>query len=201
MMINHFRTILQLFLFLCVLAVFICPSLAEIRHTHIQSDDRTLFYIDAFRFGEIGGLQLNLSHINLLPNPNPNLNLSQVGFFWVSRTKMIHLNMTREGFEGGVCYLQSQFINILYTFDKLDDEKMKDSVDVEFSIKGPDGLQLCFQNCVPQLHVSMDIQSTMYNLENSIYGRRINYFSHGMNWLVGYMFAFMLVLMGKPEVC
>lgn len=174
------------FVFLSLLLVLsVSISLAEIRSTEIRSDARPIIPFDEFGFTHTGRLELNVSGISL---SNPNLDLSQVGFFLCTRDSWMRVLQQLE--EGEVkCALRSDLVKPVYTFDKLKNAKGFSTV---FSENDADQYTLVFANCYQnQLQVSMDVNSAMYNLDGKS-GRR-DYLSAGKTILPRVYFLFSLV--------
>ncbi|KAB1220468.1 hypothetical protein CJ030_MR3G009928 [Morella rubra] len=174
------------FVFLSLLLVLsVSISLAEIRSTEIRSDARPIIPFDEFGFTHTGRLELNVSGISL---SNPNLDLSQVGFFLCTRDSWMRVLQQLE--EGEVkCALRSDLVKPVYTFDKLKNAKGFSTV---FSENDADQYTLVFANCFQnQLQVSMDVNSAMYNLDGKS-GRR-DYLSAGKTILPRVYFLFSLV--------
>ncbi|XP_010267415.1 PREDICTED: protein GPR107-like [Nelumbo nucifera] len=170
-------TILVLCFSLCV---------AEIRFSEIRSDDRSIIPFDEFGFTHTGRLELNVSHISL-SNPNPELDLSQVGFFLSTRDSWIHVLQQIQDLDI-TCALQSDLVKVVYTFDRLKGAKSFDSM---FPENEANQFTLVFANCLQQLQISMDVRSAMYNLDGKS-GRR-DYLSAGVTILPRVYFLFFLV--------
>ncbi|XP_077245591.1 protein CANDIDATE G-PROTEIN COUPLED RECEPTOR 7-like [Tasmannia lanceolata] len=176
---------LFLSLFLSLLLSFPFSS-AEIRFSEIRSDGRSIIPFDEFGFTPTGRLELNVSHISL-SNPSPDLDLSQMGFFLSTRDSWIHvLNQIQD--LDITCVLQSDLIKVVYTFNNLAGNSSFNSL-----FKEPDAGQftLVFANCLPQIQVSMDVCSAMYNLEGK--NTRRDYLSAGKTILPRVYFLFFLI--------
>nr|DAD36147.1 TPA_asm: hypothetical protein HUJ06_006787 [Nelumbo nucifera] len=180
---SQYSRIFSLFTFL---VVFFPPCLAEVRFSEIRSDDRSIIPFDDFGFTHTGRLELNVSHISL-SNPNPELDLFQVGFFLSTRDSWIHvLQQIQDG--EITCALQSGLVKVVYTFDRLKGAK---NFGVVFTENEANQFTLVFANCLQQLQISMDIRSAMYNLDGRS-GRR-DYLSAGNSILPRVYFLFFLV--------
>ncbi|CAN4077434.1 unnamed protein product [Withania somnifera] len=157
-------------------AYFFCSfSLAEIRSFNVRSDDSLIIPFDESGFTHRARLELNVSKIFLGVPSNPaNLDLSKVGFFLCTR------DIT--------CAIQSDVVMLVYTFDKLGGNSSFDTTFVEMDA---DQYSLVFANCCPQLKVSMNVRSAMYNLESKSGDR--DYLSTGKAILPRIYFMFSLV--------
>ncbi|KAK9093358.1 hypothetical protein Syun_028269 [Stephania yunnanensis] len=103
--------------FPCCFAVSLSTSSAEIRVSEIRSDDRSIIPFDEFGFTHNGRLELLVSHISL-SNPNPDLDLSLLGFFLSTRDSWIHVLRQIQDLEI-TCALRSDSVHLFYSFDRL----------------------------------------------------------------------------------
>ncbi|EEF43452.1 protein CANDIDATE G-PROTEIN COUPLED RECEPTOR 7 [Ricinus communis] len=174
----------RFFLFFLFLSFSI--SLAEIRFSDIRNDDRPIIPFDEFGFTHKGQLELNVSNIHL-SNPNPDLDLSRVGFFLCTRESWLHVIQQLEDGEIA-CALQSDLIKQVYTFNKL--QKGQTFFSVVTSENDADQYTLVFANCLNSVKVSMDVKSTMYNIERN--GNR-DYLSAGKTILPRVYFLLSIV--------
>lgn len=160
--------------------IFSAPCVADIRHTRIKSKDQTRapVFIDVFGFSGTGRLQLNLSRISFSnPNPDLNLTLSHMGFFLARRLIFSVDNF----YFDAPCILQTGHAMLLYTIGG-DALKNKKSIDILLNVTEADVFNLYFENCLsPEIRVSMDIRSAMYNLEPETSEQ--NYLSARKNFL------------------
>lgn len=176
---------------LAVAALLISPSAAEIRETGLKTDARTIIPFDEFGFTHTGVLVLNVSGITL-SDTNPDLDLSQLGFFLSTRDAWIHVLQQIQDLDV-TCALQSELVKLVYTFDRLSAAApagRSTSFGSVFHVTDPGQYTLLFANCLPQLRVSMSVQSAMYNIEPSS-GRRV-YLSAGSASLPYIFFLFFL---------
>ncbi|KAL2921705.1 hypothetical protein RDABS01_013196, partial [Bienertia sinuspersici] len=190
----------HIFLSILTFSIFLTPALAEIRFTEIRSDPRPIIPFDEFGFTHFGNLDLNVSLLSLRlqneqytppTNPNPNLNdLSLVGFFLCTRDSWYHvvdqLNQNQI-----VCALQSDLIKPVFTFDRLSKGGLT-HFNLSLQIPDPNLFTLVFANCIPNLHVSMDVLSSMYNLEGKSSSIR-DYLSAGKSNLPSIYFLLALL--------
>ncbi|KAK8965074.1 hypothetical protein KSP40_PGU009975 [Platanthera guangdongensis] len=176
---------------LAVASLLISPSAAEIRQTGLKADARTIIPFDEFGFTHTGVLVLNVSGITL-SDTNPDLDLSQLGFFLSTRDAWIHVLQQIQDLDV-TCALQSELVKLVYTFDRLSAAApagRATSFGSVFHVTDPGQYTLLFANCLPQLRVSMSVQSAMYNIEPSS-GRRV-YLSAGSASLPYIYFLFFL---------
>ncbi|XP_047307196.1 protein CANDIDATE G-PROTEIN COUPLED RECEPTOR 7 [Impatiens glandulifera] len=158
-----------LLLFLSLSFLF---SSAEIRFSEVRSDDRPIIPFDEFGFTHRGRLELNVSRISL-SSLNPDPDLTKLGFFFVTRDSWLHVLQQLEDTEI-TCALQSDVVKLVYTFDFLHDTTR---FDVYYIQNDADQYTLVFANCLPDIKASMNVRSTMYNLEGKNGGR--DYLSAG----------------------
>ncbi|CAN4075854.1 unnamed protein product [Withania somnifera] len=166
---------LILFLFI-VTSPFYSRSLAEIRSFGVRSDDSPIIPFDEFGFTHRGRLELNVSKISL-----------SLDSFYVLADTWMHVLEQIEDAEI-TCAIQSDIVKIVYTFDKLRDNS---SFDTTFIETDADQYSLVFANCCPQLKVSMNVRSAMYNLDAKSGNR--DYLSTGKAILPRIYFMFSLV--------
>ncbi|XP_021775035.1 protein GPR107-like [Chenopodium quinoa] len=176
-------------------------TLAEIRFAEIRSDSRPIIPFDEFGFTHTGKLDLNVTLLSLrlhqndqttLPtNPKPNSNdLSLVGFFLSTRDSWYHV-VDQLNQNDIVCALQSDLIKPVFSFDRLNNGGLT-HFNVSLQISDPNLYTLVFANCIPNLHVSMDVHSSMYNLEGKSSLIR-DYLSAGKSNLPSIYFNFALI--------
>lgn len=94
------------------------------------------------------------------------------------------------------CVLKSQYAKVVFLFDSLHGNSSFNKLYVE-----PDAGQysLIFANCLPQLLISMDVRSAMYNLEGKS-GDSRDYLPAGKTILPRVYFIFSLVYFGLAGV-
>ncbi|MCL7028281.1 hypothetical protein MKW94_024495 [Papaver nudicaule] len=175
----------HLFKIIFIISLSLVSTFAEIRSSEIRSDDRSIIPFDEFGFTHTGRLELNVSHISL-SNPNPELDLSQIGFFLSTRDSWIHVLQQIQDLDI-TCALQSELVKVVYTFDKLKGAK---ELGIVYSESESNQFTLVFANCLPQLQVSMDVRSEMYNLDGKNSNR--DYLSAGKTVLPRVYFLFFL---------
>lgn len=148
----------------------------EIRSSEIRSDGRPLILLDEFGFTLRGQLELNVTQLSLsgtLPDP---AELSKVGFFLCTIDAWSHVLQQIEDAQI-TCVLGSNAIKKVFTFDQLPTPSAA-AFNFFYAVPSADQYTLIFANCLPQLKVSMDVRSAMYNLEGGKSNRR-DYLSAG----------------------
>lgn len=148
----------------------------EIRSSDTRSDGRPLILLDEFGFTHRGQLELNVTQLSLsgtLPDP---AELSKVGFFLCTIDAWSHVLQQIEDAQI-TCVLGSDAIKKVFTFDRLPTPSAA-AFNFSYAESSADQYTLIFANCLPQLKVSMDVRSAMYNLEGGKSNRR-DYLSAG----------------------
>lgn len=184
---------------LVIAALVISPAAAEIREMKVESDTRTIIPFDEFGFTHTGVLELKVSQISL-SDTNPDIDLSQLGFFLSTRDAWIHVLQQIQEVDV-TCALHSNLVKLVYSFDRLPGAApagRATSFVSLFNVTDPGQYTLLFANCLPQLQVSMFVQSAMYNVEPSS-GSRI-YLSAGSAVLPLVYFIFSLAYCGIAAV-
>ncbi|CAH9089565.1 unnamed protein product [Cuscuta epithymum] len=172
---------------------FLPISLAEIRFLQVRSDNRPVILFDEFGFTHRGRLELNVSRI-ALDGPD-NLELTRVGFFL--STPESWLQLLQQIDDGEInCVLQSDYAKVVYLFDHL---LGNSSFNTLYTESGSGQYSLIFANCLPQLTISMDVRSAMYNLDGNS-GETRDYLSAGMTVLPRVYFILSLVYFGLAGV-
>ncbi|CAA2984092.1 GPR107 [Olea europaea subsp. europaea] len=175
-----------------ILLCITSTAVGEIRYSEIRSDGRPIIPFDEFGFTHRGQLELNVTQLTLAgPNSDlSTLDLSKVGFFLCTQDAWIHVLQQIE--DGEItCTLKSESIHKVFTFDRLPDPNTK-SFNFLYPESNADQYSLVFANCLPQLKVSMNVRSAMYNLENGKSNRR-DYLSAGKTILPRVYFLFFIV--------
>lgn len=156
-------------LFLLTLLSAASLSSAEIRSTQTRSDGRPLILLDEFGFTPRGQLELNVTDLSLSgPSPDPT-ELSKVGFFLCTIDAWAHVLQQIEDAQIN-CVLGSDAIKKVFTFDRLPSPSAS-AFNFSYAESSADQYTLIFANCLPQLKVSMNVRSAMYNLEGGGGGR------------------------------
>ncbi|KAL3499100.1 hypothetical protein ACH5RR_041832 [Cinchona calisaya] len=180
------QPIMMILLFFLLL---ISPSIivAEIRSSLIKNDVRGIIPLDEFGFTHRGRLQLNVSSISLSSDFS-SLDLSRLGFFLCNRDGWLRVQQQIEDSEI-TCTLNSDAVMLVFSFDSLPAGAV--SFDKAFNISKPDQYTLVFTNCLPNLRVSMNVHSAMFNLDPK--SDRRDYLSAGKAILPRIYFFFSLV--------
>ncbi|CAL5439840.1 unnamed protein product [Camellia sinensis] len=111
--------------------------------------------------------------VELVPKPDP----SQIGFFLSSRDSWLHV--LKQIAEGDLkCPLKSDFIKLVFTFDKL---QTSNFYFFKIRLTNPNLLTPFFDNCVPNLEISMNVPSEMHNIVSK--SNRRDYLSAALNLL------------------
>ncbi|KAL6005723.1 hypothetical protein ACLOJK_006294 [Asimina triloba] len=177
-----FLLLIPLFLFL---SLSLSPASAEIRFSEIRSDDRSIIPFDEFGFTHTGRLELDVSQISY--SPPSNTDLSRLGFFLSTRDSWLHVLQQIQDQEIS-CALRSHLIRNVYSFDALKNNVFFNTL---FNQTEPGQFTLVFANCIPQLRVSMDVRSAMYNLDPQSGSR--DYLSAGSTVLPKVYFLLFLI--------
>ncbi|CAH1439302.1 unnamed protein product [Lactuca virosa] len=149
--------------FLLILVAFISFATAEIRFTEIRSDPRPIIPFDEFGFTHNGRLELNVSKLSF-STADPDL--SKLGFFLCTRDSWLQVLQQIEDAEIA-CALQSNIIKEVYNLNSI--AKDAKGFDHYYLQSDADQYTLVFANCLPQLKISMDVRSAMYNLDAWVY--------------------------------
>ncbi|CAL5443985.1 unnamed protein product [Camellia sinensis] len=113
------------------------------------------------------------SSSRLVPKPDP----SQIGFFLSSRDSWLHV--LKQIAAGDLkCPLKSDFIKLVFTFDKL---QTSNFYFFKIRLTNPNLLTPFFDNCVPNLEISMNVPSEMHNIVSK--SNRRDYLSAALNLL------------------
>ncbi|XP_073298895.1 protein CANDIDATE G-PROTEIN COUPLED RECEPTOR 7-like [Primulina huaijiensis] len=178
-------------LFLLILFSVASLTGAEIRHSEIRNDDRPIIAFDEFGFTHRGQLQLNITKLSLSGPQNPDTSiLSKLGFFLCTRDAWIHVLQQIEDAEI-TCAVGSDSVKKVFTFDALPNP-IPTVWNLLYSESDADRYTLVFANCLPQLKISMNVRSAMYNLEGGKSDRR-DYLSAGKTVLPRVYFLFSMI--------
>lgn len=171
-----------IFLFI-VLLIFPAIAYGEIRSTEIRSDARPIIPFDEFGFTHRGRLELSVSSVTFSTDP-AKLELSKMGFLLCTRDAWLRVLQEIEDSYIS-CPLQSDAVWVVATFDSFPSGFT--SFNKLYNMSSPEQYTLVFSNCLPQLQVSMNVRSEMYNLDRK--SNRRNYLSVGKTILPGIYFA------------
>ncbi|XP_060203976.1 protein CANDIDATE G-PROTEIN COUPLED RECEPTOR 7-like [Lycium barbarum] len=181
-------------LFSIVFAVLITTALAEIRSTQIRSDSRSTIPFDEFGYTHFGRLNLTVTDITLShPKSGPEPVPSELGFFLVTREAWPHVLEQLQ--DGDIrCTLHSDLVKRVLTFDQL--QPSVKQFNTSFNVAEANQFTLVFANCMPNLEVSMNVHSVMYNYNPK--SGDLDFLSAGKTALpvIYYLFFVVYVLMG-----
>ncbi|XP_031093417.1 protein CANDIDATE G-PROTEIN COUPLED RECEPTOR 7 [Ipomoea triloba] len=181
-------------LFFLVFFIFLSPlALAEIRFLQVRSDNKPVILFDEFGFTHRGRLQLNVSQISF-DGPH-NLDLTRLGFFLCTPESWMQILQQIDDGEIN-CVLKSGYAKVVFSFDNLHGNS---SFDKLYVVSDAGQYSLIFANCLPQLAISMDVRSAMYNLEGKS-GDKRDYLPAGKTILPRVYFIFSLVYFGLAGV-
>ncbi|KAL2540301.1 Lung seven transmembrane receptor family protein [Abeliophyllum distichum] len=180
----------SLFLLPLFFTIFLLTTHAEIRFSEIRSDERSTIPFDEFGFTHSGYLNLTVTDISL-STPEPDLSL--VGFFLCTRESWLHVLEQLQ--EGEIqCSLQSNSIKPIFTFNHLENPNPtypSRHLNSSFKVSESNLFTLVFANCVPNLKVSMNVHSVMYNFNPKT--KTFDFLSAGKTSLPLIYFVFFLV--------
>ncbi|KAJ8554243.1 hypothetical protein K7X08_024921 [Anisodus acutangulus] len=182
------------FLFSLVFAVLIATAIAEIRSTQIRSDSRSTIPFDEFGYTHFGFLNLSVTDISFSnPNSGPEPVPSELGFFLVTREAWQHVLEQLQDSDIR-CTLHSDLIKKVYTFDQL--LPSAHQFTTSFSVSEANQFTLVFANCMPNLAISMNVHSVMYNFNPK--SGQLDFLSAGKTALpvIYYLCFVVYVLMG-----
>ncbi|MCD9644300.1 hypothetical protein HAX54_032482 [Datura stramonium] len=181
-------------LFSIVFAFLIATVLAEIRSTQIRSDSRSTIPFDEFGYTHFGRLNLTVTDISFSnPKSGPEPVPSELGFFLVTREAWQHVLEQLQ--DGDIrCTLHSDLVKRVFTFDQFQPSARQFTT--SFSVSDANQFTLVFANCMPNLVISMNVHSVMYNFNPKT--GQLDFLSAGKTALpvIYYLFFAVYVLMG-----
>ncbi|GMN31274.1 hypothetical protein TIFTF001_003190 [Ficus carica] len=146
-----------------LMALPLCFS--ESRLFRFQDDIRPLIPLDEFGFTSPGGLELVLSHFSFSFSPpiHPHPDLSQVGFFLWPRQSLTHLIRQFDNRQIE-CPLRTDIVKkSALTFHDFVG-RSSNSFTMFRSIDVDEHYTLLFANCVEGMKISMEVESSMFDL-------------------------------------
>lgn len=180
--------------FSIVFAVLIATVLAEIRSTQIRSDSRSTIPFDEYGYTHFGRLNLTVTDISFSnPKSGPAPVPSELGFFLVTREAWQHVLEQLQ--DGDIrCTLHSDPVKRVFIFDQLQPSARQFTT--SFSVSDANQFTLVFANCMPNLAISMNVHSVMYNFNPK--SGQLDFLSAGKTALpvIYYLFFAVYVLMG-----
>ncbi|KAH9291335.1 hypothetical protein KI387_043473 [Taxus chinensis] len=175
----------------------LASSYAEIRHTSINADKRSVIEFEKFGFSAKGHLDImvtNISHSPLLPGMDPSL----MGFFLVTEENWVEVSMEysmlSDSASKAYCVIQSPRVRLLFNFGEMEDQS-KNIFNKSFLISEATEYKLMFGNCLPNVQVWMNVRMSMYNLQGN---GKMDYLSVGQAPLpkLYFLFFFMYLVLG-----
>lgn len=177
-----------------VLLIFPAISHGEIRSTEIRSDARPIIPFDEFGFTHRGRLELSVSSVSFSTDP-AKVELSKLGFLLCTRDSWLRVLQEIEDSYIS-CPLQSDAVWVVATFDSFPSGFT--SFNKLYNMSSPEQYTLLFSNCLPQLEVSMNVRSAMYNFDGK--SNRRDYLSVGKTILPKIYFALSLIYLSLSGV-
>uniref|UniRef100_A0A0D6QXB8 Protein GPR107 n=1 Tax=Araucaria cunninghamii TaxID=56994 RepID=A0A0D6QXB8_ARACU len=174
---------------LTVVAFFLVPSWAEIRHISIEGDSRSVIEFEKFGFSHEGRLDITVTNISY---SSDKVTPSSMGFFLITEENWVQVlvEYSRSDAAEAPCVLNNPqtkpLFKLLFNFEKIVDESYKKS----FSPPDADEYKLMFANCMPNVKVWMNMRTAMYNLLKD--GKR-DYLSVGQTALPKLYFSMFFV--------
>ncbi|KAI3500314.1 hypothetical protein L1887_36133 [Cichorium endivia] len=167
---------------LLVFFLFAATSTAEIKSVKLRSDNRGRVLFDYFKFTHTGHVSIAVSAVSVtfmpvtsnISQPDP----SRFGFYLLSEEarSLYHDEWTWSNIS---CKLDSKYISLLFTFKDLPNP-LQSSFNKSYPVTYPNEYSLYFSNCNPLSHVTMDVRTEVYNMDN---GTIKDYLSAGMTKL------------------
>jgi hypothetical protein len=197
-----YSTVLAFAILVSVLAFFMPSSYAEIKHTPINADSRSVIEFEKFGFTNNGHLDIILTNISYSAGISNSEELSLMGFFLITEENWVQvlIEYSKLGESEASCVLQNPLIKPLFTFQEIDQPSRM--VNKSFAAPGADEYNLKFANCLPSVQVWMNVRTAMYNLQSN--GKN-DYLSVGQTQLPGLFFYFFLLYLvlfgGWSYVC
>uniref|UniRef100_A0A0D6R4H9 Intimal thickness related receptor IRP domain-containing protein n=1 Tax=Araucaria cunninghamii TaxID=56994 RepID=A0A0D6R4H9_ARACU len=161
-----------IFVVVVVVVGFVPRAAAEIRVSEIRSDARSIIPFDEFGFTHTGRLEMTVTHASY--KAQQKIDPVHMGFFLSTRDAWIHVLQQLEGGEIH-CVLDSKLIKLILTFDKL----RGDHYNLTYDEVDANQYTLVFANCIPDVLVTMDVKTLMYNMEGQGASATRDYLSAG----------------------
>lgn len=197
-----YSTVLSFAIPLSLLAFFMPSSYAEIKHTPINADSRSVIEFEKFGFTHNGYLDITVTNISYSARISNNEDLSLMGFFLITEENWVQvlIEYSELGESDARCVLQNPLIKPLFTFQEMDQSSRM--ANKSFLAPGADEYNLKFANCFASVQVWMNVRTAMYNLQRN--GKR-DYLPVGQTQLPGLFFGFSLLYLalfgGWSYVC
>eukprot|EP01018_Ginkgo_biloba_P010830 Gb_14836 [translate_table: standard] len=179
----HLMTLLILFLFGCIIR----SSRAEIRYSEIRADSRPVILFDEFGFTHRGHLEISVKDASYKVIGSKEINPVHMGFFVTTRDTWFHVLQQIE--LGKIkCVLDSNLGTVLFNFQEMEKTHM---INKTFGPQEANQYNIMFVNCIPDVQVSMNVKTIMYNLEGNSNTR--DYLSAGQTMLPKLYFGFFAI--------
>lgn len=197
-----YSTVLAFAILVSLLAFFMPSSYAEIKHTPINADSRSVIEFEKFGFTHNGYLDIIVTNISYSGGISNSEELSLMGFFLITEENWVQvlIEYSELGESDTRCVLQNPLIKPLFTFQEIDQSSRM--ANESFPAPGANEYNLKFANCLPSVQVWMNVRTAMYNLQRN--GKR-DYLSVGQTQLPGLFFVFSLLYLvlfgGWSYVC
>nr|XP_043628189.1 protein CANDIDATE G-PROTEIN COUPLED RECEPTOR 7 [Erigeron canadensis] len=172
-------------LIILLLTSLTTTTTAEIRFTEIRSDPRPIIPFDEFGFTHNGRLELNITHLSFSQQTSPDP--TKLGFFFCTRDSWLLVLQQIEDNQIS-CALQS---NIIKHVSDIPTDSGTTNFNKYYVLSDPDQYTLVFANCIPGLQVTMNVRSSMYNLDGNSNTR--DYLSAGITVLPRIYFTFSFI--------
>ncbi|CAH1441922.1 unnamed protein product [Lactuca virosa] len=161
---------------LILLFIFTSTSNAEIKSLKIRSDDRPMILFEKFGFTRHGVASVEISSVSVTSSISQ-IDSSRLGFFLLTEESLIQVLIEFQQ-NPNFCVVDSKFISLLFTFRDLSPPPHP-SFNKSYPVNYPNEYSLFFANCNPELIVSMDVRTELYNTD----GDKRDYLSAGLTQL------------------
>ncbi|KAJ7537612.1 hypothetical protein O6H91_11G014500 [Diphasiastrum complanatum] len=173
---------------LVLLLLDVAPCFAEIKHVAIKQDDRPFIVFETFGFNTGGKVELNVSDVQVQnPKQGPAPDLSLMGFFLTTEDALLHVYTDPEQ-DPEQCILQNPAIKVLFLLREV---QQAGAISKTYPVPEANEFTLFFENCQPEFAVTMNVRTSMYNLEGK--NKVKNYLPAGQTQLPVIHFVFSLV--------
>ncbi|CAK9140518.1 unnamed protein product [Ilex paraguariensis] len=177
---------------LLILLTLLSLTTAEIKTVKITSDSRPTILFRKFGFTHTGHLSIYVSaSASASASVNSSfssIDPSRLAFFLLSEESVIQV-LPELMHNPSFCIIDSKFINLLFTLRDLSPSPTS-SFNQSYPVTFPNEYFLFFANCVPELQVTMDVRTELYNLDS---GASKDYLSAGLTQLPSLYFLFFLI--------
>jgi len=146
-----------------LLAVVMLPgSFAEIKHLVIKDDARAIIPFETFGFSAGGEVDFQVTGVQV---SDPSADRSRMGFFLTSMDDLVPVLNNLEQ-EHQNCLLDSAMMHTLFTLADVQKNSADAPYNATHKVLGSNEYSLFFENCVAKASVSMEVRTSMYNVEN-----------------------------------